>query len=205
MLAHILGAAVSSNLFDRIHVSTDSEETAATVGRLGFEVDFLRPLHLADDHTPIMPVLRYVLEEYLGRGNEFECVALLMACSPMITASDLCGAAALFDTHHGKKAVLGVAEYPCPVEWAFRRESSGALVPMQPGMFSVRSQDLATSYYDAGQFCFMSSERVLAAVGAGSDEGFLGYPIKRHQAIDIDTLEDWRFAELVFQIIRQKA
>lgn len=205
MLAHILGAAASSDLFDEIHVSTDSHEIAETASRLGFEIDFLRPPHLADDHTPIMPVLKYVLEEYLGRGAEFDCVALLMACAPMITSGDLCGAAALFDAHHGKQAVLGVAEYPCPVEWAFRRESNGVLVPMQPGMFSVRSQDLATTYYDAGQFCFMPSERVLATVGAGSDEGFLGYPIQRHQAIDIDTLEDWRFAELVFSSIRQHA
>ena len=130
---------------------------------------------------------------------------MLMACAPLITADDLCGAAALYDANHGRQSVLGVAEYPCPVEWAFRRESSGELVPMQPGMFSVRSQDLATAYYDAGQFCFMPSERVLTAVGAGSDEGFLGYPLKRHQAIDIDTLEDWRFAELIFQSIRQDA
>ena len=205
MITHVLKTARESGFFDLIHVSTESEAIRDVVEQFGFPIDFMRPIDLADDHTPIMPVLRYVLEEYLGRGNEFECVALLMACAPMITASDLCGAAALFDAHHGKKAVLGVAEYPCPVEWSFRRESSGELVPMQPGMFSVRSQDLATAYYDAGQFCFMPSERVLAAVGAGSDEGFLGYPIKRHQAIDIDTLEDWRFAELVFQSIRQRA
>ena len=205
MISHVLSTAASCNLFDKIHVSTDSYEIAKTTSSLGFKIDFMRPPHLADDHTPIMPVLKYVLEEYLGRGAEFDCVALLMACAPMITPDDLCGAAALFDANHGKQSVLGVAEYPCPVEWAFRRESSGELVPMQPGMFSVRSQDLATAYYDAGQFCFMPSEPVFTAVGAGSDEGFLGYPLKRHQAIDIDTLEDWRFAELIFQSIRQDA
>ena len=90
-------------------------------------------------------------------------------------------------------------------QWAFRRKPNGVLVPVQPGMFSVRSQDLPPAYYDAGQFCFMPIQRVLAAVGAGSDEGFLGYPIQRHQAIDIDTMDDWRFAELVFSSIRQLA
>jgi len=205
MITHVLDAASESGLFDLIHVSTESDAIRSVVEQFGFPIDFMRPIDLADDHTPIMPILKYVLEEYRNRGVRFERVALLMACAPMITPNDLCGAAALFDAHHGKKAVLGVAEYPCPVEWAFRRGSSGELVPMQPGMFSVRSQDLATAYYDAGQFCFMPSERVLAAVGAGSDEGFLGYPLKGHQAIDIDTLEDWRFAELIFQSIRQDA
>jgi pseudaminic acid cytidylyltransferase len=201
MMTHIIQAALTSELFDEIHVSTDSEEIVELMGSIGLGVDFMRPAQLADDYTPIMPVLKFVLEEYLGRGKTFNSVALLMACAPMITASDLRGAAGLFDSHHCKQSVLGVAEYPCPVEWAFRRESNGVLVPVQPGMFSVRSQDLAPAYYDAGQFCFMPSERVLATVGAGSDEGFLGYPIQRHQAIDIDTMDDWRFAELVFKSV----
>jgi pseudaminic acid cytidylyltransferase len=203
MMAHILSAAASSDLFDEIHVSTDSSEIAEKASCLGFEVAFLRPPHLADDHTPIMPVLKNVLQEYLGRGSEFQSVALLMACAPMITSDDLSGASALFDVHHGRHTVIGVSEYPCPVEWAFRREPNGVLVPMQPGMFSVRSQDLTTAYYDAGQFCFMSSERVLSTDGPGSDQGFIGYPLQRHQAIDIDTLDDWQFAELLFKGIRE--
>jgi pseudaminic acid cytidylyltransferase len=203
IIFHIIQAAATSGLFDKIHVSTDSHEIAELVGSIGLNVDFLRPPQLADDHTPIMPVLKYVLEEYLKQGSAFDTVALLMACAPMITVDDLHGAAALFDSGHGKQAVLGVAEYPCPVEWAFRRESNGVMVPMQPGMFSVRSQDLSPAYYDAGQFCFMSSQRVLSTSGSGSDEDFLGYPIKRHQAIDIDTMDDWQFAELVFSSIYQ--
>lgn len=203
MISHIIGAALASGLFDEIHVSTDSQEIVEVVGGLGLKVAFMRPPQLADDHTPIMPVLRYVLEEYQGRGMSFDTVAMLMACAPMITAEDLRGGSTLYDSLEGKQSVLGVAEYPCPIEWAFRREPSGVLKPVQPGMFAVRSQDLAPAYYDAGQFCYMSSQRILSTDGAGSDEGFLGYPIQRHQAIDIDTMDDWRFAEIVYTSIRQ--
>ena len=204
MISHIISSALSSGIFDEIHVSTDSQEIVEVVGGVGLKVAFMRPPQLADDHTPIMPVLKYVLEEYQGRGMLFDSVALLMACAPMITAEDLRGGSILYNSLQGEHAVIGVAEYPCPIEWAFRRESNGVLLPTQPGMFSVRSQDLAPAYYDAGQFCFMSSERVLASVGAGSDEGFLGYPIQRYKAIDIDTLDDWRFAELVFRSVRRQ-
>ena len=202
MISYILRAASESELFDEIHVSTDSDEVASIAYDLGFTAAFKRPPELSDDHTPLMPVLKYVLEEYLKRGKAFNSIALLMPCSPMIIYQDLLGCAALFDAHDGKYAVLSVAEYPCPVEWAFRLESSGVLFPLQPGMFSVRSQDLSPAYYDAGQFCFMSSQRILSAQGAGSDEGYLGYPIQRCKAIDIDTLEDWKFAEMVFNGIR---
>ncbi len=203
IISYVIEAALESGLFDEIHVSTDCHEIADLVISLGVGAHFLRPTHLADDHTPIMPVLKFVLDTYLRQGCKFDNVAMLMACAPMITVSDLTSAAALFDAHHGKRAVIGVSEYPCPIEWAFRRQSNGVLVPMQPGMFSVRSQDLAKAYYDAGQFCFMSSERVFSAVDAGSDQNFIGFPIQRHQAIDIDTLDDWRFAELLFRSIEQ--
>ena len=194
---------MASGLFDEIHVSTDSQEIVEVVKGLGLKVAFTRPPQLADDHTPIMPVLKFVLEKYQGQGILFDTVAMLMACAPMITAEDLRGGSTLFDSHLGDRAVLGVAQYPCPIEWAFRREPSGVLVPMQPGMFSVRSQDLTPAFYDAGQFCFMSSKSILSTVGAGSDQGFLGYPIQRHRAIDIDTMDDWRFAEFVYTSIHQ--
>lgn len=202
MIAHIISTASESELFDEIHISTDSLEIAEVCDKLGFKVAFMRPIELADDYAPIMPVLKYTLEKYRERGRHFDSVTLLMACTPLISEEDLRGAATLFDNHQGKVAVLGVAEYPCPIEWAFRRESNDMLVPVQAGMFSVRSQDLLPAYYDAGQFCFMPSSRVLGAVGAGTDEGFLGYPIQRHQAIDIDTMDDWQFAELVYRSVQ---
>jgi CMP-N-acetylneuraminic acid synthetase len=51
----------------------------------------------------------------------------------------------------------------------------------------------------------MPIQRVLAAEGAGNDEGYIGYPIQKYQAIDIDTMDDWQFAELVFNGILKMA
>lgn len=203
MIAHIISAASSSSLFDKIHVSTGCHQIAKTASRLGCKVDFLRPTQLADDHTTIITLLKYVLEVHLVRGVEIDCVVSITACTPTTAANDLCHAAVLFDANYGKQAVLGVAEYSCPVEWVFRLESNGVQVPMQSEMFSIRSQSLASGYYNDGQFSFMPSERLLASVGTSSDEGFLGYKIKRHQAIEIDTLEDWRFVELAFSSLSQ--
>ena len=89
MISYALQAAKESNLFDVIHVSTDNERIAQTVNQLGFPVDFMRPVELADDHTPIMPVLKYVLETYHDRGIEFEECTLIMACVPLLEAEDL--------------------------------------------------------------------------------------------------------------------
>ncbi len=89
MISHILGTASQCGMFDEIHVSTDSDEVAAVAESLGFAVAFKRPANLADDHTPLMPVIKYVIEEYIRRGEIFDSVALLLPCDPMITADDL--------------------------------------------------------------------------------------------------------------------
>jgi pseudaminic acid cytidylyltransferase len=199
MIAYILESASRSGLFDIIHVSTDSPRIAGVAARLGFAPEFPRPAELADDHTPLMPVLRHVAETFMAQGRHFDEIWLLMTCSPLIEADDLRGAAALFAAASGKRAVLPIVPYPAPIEWAFDCKGDGSLIPMQPGMFAVRSQDLPTRYHNAGSFCIFPAERVLTSAGAGDDSGFIGYKLQRHKAIDIDDNNDWRLAELVFR------
>lgn len=200
MIAHILQVARASGQFDVIHVSTESEEIRETVEALGFGVDFKRPDELADDHTPIMPVLKYVTDTYAARGKLFDQAWLLMACAPLIDTRDLQEAAALFDRAGGCDPLLAVSEYPAPIEWAFKRSPDGRLDPVQAGMFAMRSQDLEKKYYDAGSFAVFPSATVRASTGAGSDAGFIGYILPKGKAIDIDDEEDWVMAEAMFRL-----
>jgi len=199
MITHVLSAARDSGLFSVIHVSTESESIREVAAAFGCPPDFPRPEALADDHTPIMPVLRYVTEEYAHCGQHFDEIWLLMACAPLIKPGDLIAAAGLFLDNGSNSPVLAVAEYPVPIEWAFRRSKEGALKAVQPGMFAVRSQDIEKAYFDSGSFAVFPSSRILGSTGAGSDEDFVGYVLSKNSAIDIDDEQDWKFAELIFR------
>ena len=199
MISYILDTARSSGLFETVHVSTESSQVATVAENLGFKFHFPRPSDLAGDDTPLMPVLRYVTETFGKRGNSFDEVWLMMPCAPLIETDDLLGAARLYRDKSGQLAVISVTPYPVPIEWAFERDVDGRLHPTQPGKFAVRSQDLGTKYYDTGTFCGFSARRVLESTGAGDDTGFVGYVLPRHKAIDIDTEEDWQFAEILFR------
>lgn len=199
MIAHALEAARQSGAFDRIHVSTDSARIAEVAAGLGFPPAFPRPAALADDHTPIMPVLRHTLEEYARRGETFDVAVLVMACAPLIESDDLSDAIAFFEHHDDARPVLAVTPYPAPVEWAFDRREDGSLIPVQPGMFAVRSQDLGEKYFDAGLFCVFSTQQILDSEGAGDDSGFLGYVIPRRRAVDIDDMDSLELAEALWR------
>jgi len=198
MITYILDVAEKSKLFDVIHVSTDSERIAEIVTSFGFPVDFMRPINLSDDNTPIMPVLKYVVDTYHERGVDFEEVSLLMACAPLIEVNDLIEATKLLHFHNNQMAVLGVAPYPAPIEWAYERQPDGLLVPVQPGMFSVRSQDMVEKYFDAGMFGFFPTKSILESEGAGRDDQFIGQTLPKYKAIDIDEPEDWLLVEAIY-------
>lgn len=199
IIHYSLRALKNSGLFDLIHVSTESKTICDVVTQLGFPPDFLRPSELADDFTSIMPVMRFVAEEYMRRAQIFDEIWLIMACAPLIQSEDLIGAARLFHHSSGCNPVVAVSEYEAPIEWAFKKDENGFLIPVQPGMFAKRSQDLTKHYFDAGCFSIFPSNAVIESEGAGSDCNFLGYILPRESAIDIDDESDWRFAEIVFQ------
>ena len=199
MIGYVLDAARESGLFDVVHVSTDDAKIRDTVRSLGFEVDFMRPARLADDLTPIVPVLKFVVETYAERRQHFDEVWLLTACAPFIESSDLKEASGVLTRAGGGRSLMTIAPYPVPIEWAYHRAADGTLTPMQPGMSAVRSQDLKKSYYDAGAFAAMPVATVLSSQGAGSNAGFLGYILEGDKAIDIDDESDWALAESLFQ------
>jgi N-acylneuraminate cytidylyltransferase len=197
LLVHALDAARESGLFDLIHVSTDDDRIAETAAAAGFPPEFRRDPALADDHTPLMPVLKWVLEQFSTRGRPFETVCLLMPTAPLIDAGDLRGAHALYHQHGGARTVWAVADFPCPVEWALRRTPEGQLTAIQPGMAAIRSQDLPKAYYESGTFGFLPATHVLGAPGPAVEE--LGYVLPRHKAVDIDNPDDLELAERLFR------
>jgi N-acylneuraminate cytidylyltransferase len=202
MVAHVLDAARDSGLFHKIHVSTDSNQVAAVVDSLGFVVDFMRPSELADDHTPIMPVLKFVLEQYADRGLKFDQVWLLMACAPNLASDDLRQASGMLEKASPRTSLVSISEYPVPIEWAFARNPSGLLEALQPGMFARRSQDIEPRYYDTGTFAVFSADTVLRSQGASSDSEYLGFVLPKGSAVDIDTETDWSAAEALFHMGR---
>lgn len=203
LIAYSLEVAKKSGLFDKIHVSTESDEIRAVSEGLGFPVDFMRDPSLADDYVGTLPVVRWVLEQYLERSENYEEVCLILPTAPLIEAEDLKKAFELFKLHAGNYSVLPVVAYPAPIEWAFDKLGSELLEPCQPGKFKVRSQDLGKKYYDSGTFAWFSKKRIFSDSVAG-DENFMAYVLDRYKAVDIDDMEDLRFARHIYQGLEAK-
>ena len=199
MIAHTLQTACDSELFQKIHVSTEDDEIFDLISKQGFTPEFKRPKHLANDETPIMSVLKYVTSIFASHGTSFDEIWLLMACAPLVRPEDLRKAATLFQSRESYHPVLAVTEYAVPIEWAFNLGKHNKLTPVQPGMFATASNKISPRYYDTGTFAIFPSTKVLSSEGSGDDQNFIGYLLPRERGIDIDTEEDWDLAEAIFQ------
>lgn len=200
VIAYTLQAAKTSGLFDVIHVSTDDAEVCKTVEKLGFQIDFMRPKELADDLTPIMPVLKYVVDTYATKDQLFEQVWLLMPCAPFICDSDLQQAAVRFELTEGADQLVAVTEYPAPIEWAFSISEDNKLTPVQPGLFAMCSQDLEKKYFDSGSFAAFTVKSVQTLQGLKPTPQLVGYVLPKGRAIDIDDEADWALAEAMYRV-----
>ncbi len=201
MIAHAIDAARASGAFDVIHVSTDSQKVADVAAACGARPDFLREGALADDHTPLMDVMKSVIAEYKQRGQDFDTVALLYATSPLMDPEDLKKACAQFESGDKARALLAVTPYAAPIEKAFRQGAGGVLVPDDALAFAMRSQDLKPAYHDAAMFAFYTPDFIRARSGAGDFTKFAGYTVPPHRVTDIDTPEDWTRAEALYRAI----
>ena len=112
LLAYTVDTARRSGALDRVILSTE-DEAIATAGRdLGCDVPFIRPLDLAQDDTPHLPVIQHATRWMQDRVNyRPDAVMILQPTSPLRTGDDIAAAVALLESS-GADSVLSVNEVP---------------------------------------------------------------------------------------------
>jgi N-acylneuraminate cytidylyltransferase len=203
-IAYTIAAAIESNVFARVIVSTDSEAIADVALRYGAEVPFLREACLADDHTPVSAATVDALRRLDPDGTSFKHVAQLMANCPLRSAEDV--------RHSYQQYVATKAESQLSVTrygwqnpwWAMRRTETHTLEPLFDHMVTQRSQELPELFCPTGAIWWAQAE-VLRSAGTYHIIGRTGWELPWQHAIDIDTEEDWALAEVVMYMSQSNA
>ncbi|MBL9008534.1 MAG: pseudaminic acid cytidylyltransferase [Myxococcales bacterium] len=197
MIQYSIEAAQGSGLFDRVVVSTDSDEIARLAQLLGADVPFVRPAHLADDHTPLAEVLHHALVVLAEQGASYRAVCCILATAPLVQPRYLQQGATLLATRD-TDAVIPVTTYEFPIFRSFQ-QVQGRLQLMWPEHELTRSNDLPEAYHDIGQFYWLKTEAFLRSRRIYAP-GALPVVVPRSLVQDIDTEEDWQRAEQMARI-----
>ncbi|WP_341913878.1 pseudaminic acid cytidylyltransferase [Ferrovibrio terrae] len=201
MIEYSIEAAQKSGVFDRVIVSTDSDEIAKVAERLGAEVPFRRSKSLADDHVGTGRVIADAWARFEDRAA-VSYVCCIYATAPFIRSEDLRRGLEMIQTRK-VSSVFTITSFPFPIFRSLRREESGHVAMFWPENMKVRSNDLPEAYHDAGQFYWLDPATIKDDVVFYSEDA-LGLVLPRHLVQDIDTEEDWVRAELMFQALNMR-
>lgn len=195
--------ALRSSLFDIVMVSTDDADIAVLARQHGAQTPFLRSASTSNDTATLSDALREVLLEFGAVGRQFDTVCCLFATAPFVTPSALSLGKKLLD-EGDFDVVLPVVEFAYPIWRGLKRDASGNINLLFPEFESSRSQDLCSTYHDAGQWIWFRSEPFLKGQPLlGPRTGSV--LISAASAQDIDTEEDWELAEMKFGALANRS
>ncbi|MDU9048380.1 MAG: pseudaminic acid cytidylyltransferase [Candidatus Electrothrix sp. Rat3] len=201
IIAYSIEAALRSELFQDVVVSTDDSEIADIAKQFGASVPFMRPPELADDYAGTLEVIAHAITEIsrLWRTQpDYTCC--IYATAPLIQVQDIVQGYNLLKTKN-KYYAFPVTSFSFPVQRAIKFTDDGAIEPFYPEYQNTRSQDLEPAYHDAGQFYWGKSDAFLSMHSMDNDHA-IPIPIPRYRVQDIDTEEDWKQAEILYTCLK---
>ena len=201
LIAYSIEVAVKSGLFDRVIVSTDSDEIAKIAKSYGAEVPFMRPSELADDHASSGEAVKFTIEKLQAMGANYQYLCTIYPTAPFLQTKYLKEAFHALNSSDAHQA-FSVTSMPFPIQRTFKITLDNRCEMFTPEFFSTRSQDLEEAYQDAGQFYWQRLNRETEHIGFSCD--CIPIVLPRYLVQDIDTPEDWIQAELLFHAIQQR-
>lgn len=199
----ILSAQKAKNL-DRLIVSTDDREIAEVATHYGAEVPFLRPVEIAADDTPDLPVFQHALHALReADGYAPDAIVHLRPTQPLRTAEEIDRAVELWVESGADcvKSVRPVSEHP----FKMYRLREDRLLPYldteerrRRGP-DVPRQSLPPLYLSAGVVDVIRRQ----AVEAGSTEGgtVVPYFVDPSRYVNLDTPRDFLIAEALMRAL----
>ena len=197
IIAYSIEAALKSNLFDEVMVSTDSEEFAEIAKKYGAHVPFLRSEKTANDYASTEDVIFEVLDKYKDMGQFYDVFCCLYSTAPFVSETNL--KIAYEKLNNEIDSSFSVVEYSYPIQRSLLLEGKRIRM-ISPEYSDTRSQDLDKRYHDAGQFYFSKVDAFYKyeSLWGPNTEPLI---LSELEVQDLDTMVDWKLAEMKYELL----
>lgn len=198
LIAYTIEAAIKSNLFDEIMVSTDSEEYSRIACESGANVPFLRRAELSTDTASSWDVVKDVVKRYKGMGKKFDTIALLQPTSPLRTSEDIIAGYNMMNEKNAN-SVVAVCEVDHSPLWSNVLPKDFSLVNfINQEIIKTPRQNLPTFYRINGALYIVKVEYLMNNNNIYADKSYAMIISKEH-SIDIDNDYDFMVAEVLIK------
>lgn len=176
---------------DYVICSTDSEEIAAVAINSGIEAPFIRPSYLAEDDTPILPVMEHAIK-WLEANTKMKIasVTIIDPTAPLRTSKDMSDVINLFKI---KKADLAISVHKCHQNPYFNmlEKKKNGFFNLPLGMIdNYGSRQSAPEVFAVNTICWVYSRKAILDEKMRIPKNTIIKEFPENRSTDIDTLED---------------
>lgn len=201
MLAYSIEAAIESCMFETVMVSTDSEQYASIAKEYGADVPFLRSIENSGDKAGSWDVVKETLHRYLDISKKFDTVCLLQPTSPLRTASDIFLAYEMLSVNCAD-AITSVCKSDHPIQYYLELDDSLSLRSFRDKTVDLPRQKLG-QYYRINGAIYIRKILYNCDNIELIDHKELAFVMSRKNSVDIDTIDDFDYAEFLLNKYRE--
>lgn len=191
--ARTAAVLAACGLGDRVWLTTDDPDLAATGRALGWRVPALRPADLAGDATPTLDAVLHALDEMVT--GEPAVVIVMQTTSPFCPADAPARALALLAERPALNSVLAVKRLHVAAAHVRGARADGTIAPLLP---ADAAEGRGPAFIPTGALYAVRTAALRRARSLSVDPV---WPLELDEvaAVDIDTPEDWTRAEAFAQ------
>jgi N-acylneuraminate cytidylyltransferase len=197
IINYSIETAKRSKLFHTIHVSSDSQKILKKVRKFNIDCSFLRPKKLSGDNTQLLSVINFVIKKFEKKKLYFDEIWILMPCAPLVKTTDLMHAQKILKKR-AINAFTSVALNSNHFQWSYIIKNK-ILKPLNKKYLKKPSQKLIKTYFDLGLFAGWKKKYFLNRFKKDTLYNFYPIILNKFQSVDIDNIEDWKFAEIIYK------
>jgi CMP-N-acetylneuraminic acid synthetase len=203
LLGYTLDAAVSSDVFDEIIVTSGDNEILEFADRDGITTD-VRPEPLRGDTVRTVEVIEELLERP-EIGEQYDNVAQMLPTCPFRSVKDVQDAYELFVEAGEDKPVISVTDYDFSPMHALEFEEGSELSIREPAAYhdTTRTQDIPDLYHPNGAIYITPVSHFLEH-GEFFVEPLAGYTMPPERSLDIDLPHEFRIADLYMTDLKER-
>jgi len=198
IIAYAIKTARETGIFDEIFVSTDDEEIAEVARNFGALVPWIRAKDLSTDYATTVSVMQDAVIKLQSGIDRLDNVCCIYPATPLLEQKSIYKGLQLL-RDGGWSYVLSGLKVKAHPQKLFSLGKSEGIEMLFPKYEDFRTQDLATYYQDAGQFYWGGKASWESGLPIFTNRSTI-LEIPEGSVIDIDTPEDWHYAETLFEV-----
>ncbi|MEJ2282843.1 MAG: acylneuraminate cytidylyltransferase family protein [Desulfobacterales bacterium] len=199
LIAYSIAAALQSEIFRAVVVSTDSNRYAEIARHYGAEVPFLRPAKIAGDTSPDIEWVQHTLAELRKKREDYDCFSILRPTSPFRLPETIRRAWDEFLSQDGVdslRAVEKCQQHPGKM-WVVRGKRMMPLLPMGPAAQPWHSSQYPTlpEVYVQNASLEIARTRVVLDEKTIAGNVLMPFFTRDYEGFDVNSEYDWQLAE----------